>query len=138
MSLRSRVSMFVCVLAAAVIMSVLCSPAEAANYTWDPAGDGSMSGGNGTWNTSSWYNGSTDVNWADTNAAFFQGTGGTVTLNTQVTPSGLTFNSPGYTISSGGTVNFNGAATIATNVGPATINSAVTCNNTLTTSGSGR
>ena len=138
MSLRSRVSMLACGLAAAVIVSVFSSPARAGNYTWDPAGDGSLSGGTGTWNTSSWYSG-TESLWNDNNVAFFQGTGGLVTLNTQVTPTGLTFSSSGYTISSGGTVNFNGGATIATNAASATINSPVILNGNyqLNVSGTG-
>src|SRR5690348_13112065 len=40
--------------------------------TWDPAANGSGSGGAGTWNlngTANWFNGTADVKWLDNSAA---------------------------------------------------------------------
>ena len=137
MSLRSRVSMFACGLAAAMFVSVLSSPACAGTYTWDPASNGSLTGGAGAWNTGSvWYYSGSDVLWGDGNDAVFQGTGGSVTVSGTVTPTNIYFNGPGYSIS-GGTVNFTYAgATINTSAASATINSAVTASN-LYTAGTG-
>ena len=57
MSFRSKVSMFACCMAAAMIVSVLSLPAQAGSYTWDPSSsNGSSLGGAGAWNTGSvWY-----------------------------------------------------------------------------------
>src|SRR5205085_5485070 len=56
--------------------------ARAQTYNWDPAGNGSASGGTGTWDTSNalWFNGTGDVAWPGAgNVAVFGGTAGTVT-----------------------------------------------------------
>jgi fibronectin-binding autotransporter adhesin len=82
------------------------------SLTWDPAADGSGSGGAGAWGIGSpanWYNGSADVAWSDnssngTNTAIFGGTGGTVTLNSSLSASNLVFNVTGYTLSGSGTL----------------------------------
>src|SRR6478609_6752886 len=82
-------------------------PSHAAGpLNWDPAKDGSGSGGAGSWNidplNTVWFDGTTDLAWPNTtgDTAVFGGTGGTVTINsgTGVTAGGLTFNSGGYTI----------------------------------------
>ena len=117
-------------------MSCLAQPARAAVLTWDPAANGSCSGGAGTWNTASWYSSGLDGPWVNGNDAVFQGAGGAVTLNAMVAPTSVTFNSAGYSIS-GGTVNFINSGTITTNAASATINSPVTAGATLSTSGSG-
>ena len=93
-------------------------PRSGGRLYWDPAGNKSCSGGAGIWNTASWYSSGVDGPWNNGNAALFQGTGGVVTLNTQVTPTGLNFNVPGYSISSGGTLNFNASAAITTTTAP--------------------
>ena len=98
-----RIVLSAALLVAAV--SVLCStnPAAAAVYTWDGLLYGAPSDGSGNWDyaTTNWYNGSPSVAWQDGNDAVFgAGTPGTytVTLEQNVQPAGITFNTQGYTI----------------------------------------
>jgi fibronectin-binding autotransporter adhesin len=102
------------------ILAVVGQSASASVYTWDPAG---ALGGSGTWDVavnSDWWNGAGAILWSDTsasgvNTAVFRGTAGTVTLNANLSASGLIFNTPGYllrgshtlTLGSGG---INGSA----------------------------
>ncbi|MFD0895240.1 autotransporter-associated beta strand repeat-containing protein [Luteolibacter ambystomatis] len=91
----------------------LSSPACGAAITWDitpgtvGTGDGSVTGGAGTWNTTNgnWTTdaGATNIAWVNANndIAVFGGTAGTVTLGTGITVGGLTFNTAGYTITGG-------------------------------------
>ena len=74
--------------------------AHAVNLTWDVnTGLAGAQDGSGTWdtNTANWWNGTSDVAFNNNtpDAAFFGaagGTAGTVTLGTNVTPFGITFN----------------------------------------------
>jgi fibronectin-binding autotransporter adhesin len=86
--------------------------------TWDPALNGSSTGGSGgagTWtlSTANWYNGTSDVGWLDnsangTNAAVFADIAGTVALNTSLSASNLLFNTTGYTLSGSGSLTLSG------------------------------
>ncbi len=73
--------------------------------------------GNGNWGASysNWLSGSTDLAWPDAvQAAFGAGaaTGGTVTIASDVTPSGVIFTSGGYNIAGGaGALNLSGSVT---------------------------
>ena len=94
------------VIAIPSLISLLMGPmASAANLTWDPALDGGITGGVGTWDTTlaNWYDGAADVAWPNltTDTAVFGGlAGGLVTINTGagVNAGNLTFNTTGYTL----------------------------------------
>ncbi len=77
--------------------------APATQLTWTP--DGATAGGAGTWSNlgTQWIGtGTAPTTWDWSLPAKFQGTGGTVTIGTQVTSgAGLDFLTDGYTISSG-------------------------------------
>ncbi len=91
------------------------APSGLTNY-WDPgltiAYPGS--GGTGTWNTSTsnwWSSGTNDTTWSfGGDYGVFGGTAGTITLNTSVAVDGLTFITPGYTISGTGSMTLGGAS----------------------------
>jgi hypothetical protein len=117
--------------------------ASAINYRWDPAHNGSASGGAGTWDfasTSDIYNGAADVTWNVATLAdqvTFGGTAGTVTIaSSGVTASTLVFNTPDYVIS-GGAITLLGNQTINAANGLVTFNNAITGSNGLTITGSG-
>ena len=82
MSLRFRVPMFACGVAAAIVVSLLVSPVGAATYYWTTAGSGnSLTAGNGTWDTVSSFwatdtTGATVGPWSgsNTDTADFYGT----------------------------------------------------------------
>ncbi len=99
---------------AVVILGLSQSPANSATLTWDVSpgtagtGDGSVTGGNGTWDTTAgnWTanDGETNIAWVNNaspdNAIFDVGPGGTVTQD-GITVRNITFNSADYTIASG-------------------------------------
>lgn len=94
------------VIAIPSLISLLMGPlATAANFTWDPALDGGVTGGAGTWNasTANWWDGAANVAWPNaTDTAIFGGTaGGLVVIDTGsgISAGGLTFNTNGYIIS---------------------------------------
>ena len=125
----------------AFLLVVVCfvgSSGTAAVLTWDPAGNGSGSGGNGTWNTQSWFNGASDVAWT-ANDAVFQGTGGAVQLTTGVSATSLTFNANNYAIVGGNTLTMSGAnPTVTVGAGCTdSISCLVAGNSGLTTAGAG-
>jgi autotransporter-associated beta strand protein len=83
-------------------------PAASANPNWGPTGSGTPAGGTGNWNI-------TDLSWATPSAttyqawsnsnndtAYFGGTGGTITLTSNVTSNGFTFDADGYTLAATG------------------------------------
>jgi len=130
---------------ATLVLGFATLTAIAQSLTWDPAGNGSMSGGSGVWNTGSWSNGTTDVKWTDGNDAALQGTGGTVSLtapvlvnNLMISPSSkdytiagssvLTLNSSASNILDPG-VNFYFGPTILNNGNNTTISAPMTTNN---------
>ena len=85
----------------ALAVSALLSTLQLhAQLTWDPGLNTGVTGGAGTWNTSSsiWWNGTSDVVWVNTGTtpAIFGGTGGTVTLAT-----GANLNVGNLTLNSG-------------------------------------
>ena len=101
---------------------VLASDGE--TLTWDPAGNGSLSGARARGTPATPTGGmAADSTWADGNDARFQGTGGTVTISGPFAPHSLFFNSTGYTLTGsqltlgGGTVSVAaGAATVINSV----------------------
>jgi fibronectin-binding autotransporter adhesin len=97
-SVRNSAKVCQCFLRLALPGVLLCSTARA-QLQWGIDG----AGGSGAWDTTTanWWNGTTNVPW-DGGTAVFGGTGGVVTSflpGPNVT--GLTFNSPGYSIESG-------------------------------------
>ncbi|NMX68853.1 transporter [Pseudomonas sp. WS 5111] len=86
---------------------------------WDGSqlvGNGTIEGGNGTWNaaSSNWteLNGSFNLGWAPNSLAVFQGTAGTVTVDGAQAVTGLQFVTDGYNLvggTAGGLTLFNGA-----------------------------
>ncbi len=90
------------------------APSGLTNY-WDPALTKAFpgSGGSGTWDVSTsnwWSSGANDTAWSlGGDYGVFGGTAGTMTLNTSVGVDGLTFTTPGYTISGTGTITLGGA-----------------------------
>ena len=94
--------------------------AQANSLTWDPAvSGGGAVGGTGTWDfnaTANWFSGTSDLPWTDVSAfgvdtAIFATTGGTVTLNQNLSASNLQFTATGYTLTGSGTIT-NGAGGI--------------------------
>ena len=109
-------------LASALVALLAASTANSqTTLYWDGATPtGVPGGGAGTWDTSTanWDTSLTgdDVAWDNTNTvqnpadtAVFGGTAGTVTLGTSITVGGLTFNTTGYTVTTGAnTLTFGG------------------------------
>ena len=117
--------------------------ASAATVVWDPAGDGTGSGGAGTWDTSTavWYN-AVDAAWVNANndIAVFNGTGGAVALGEAITAGGLTFNNTGYTVSGTGPLTLAGTTptiTVTNSSDTATISSAIAGSAGLVKAGAG-
>ena len=125
-----------------------------ATPTWDAdTGTAGAQDGDGTWDlsTANWWNGSGDIVWNNLYYAVF-GAGGTgdytVTLATNITTHGLTFNSGNYTLANTSaetltladpaavSVNANANATLSLPM-PGAIGLAKTGNGTLTLSGAG-
>ena len=90
------------------------------NLYW--TANGSALGGSGTWNTSG-ANWSTSVSpvagttWTDGKSAFFQGTGGTVTLGAALAAGGVTISSNGCTLAGSGVNSLNTPTIDVTNAG---------------------
>jgi fibronectin-binding autotransporter adhesin len=117
---------------ACATIAAAAATAHATQLYWDPSftATGTGSGGTGTWDlaTGNWYDGvSTDLTWTDTtgtaDTANFDGTAGTVTLNTNLGALGLVFGTTGYTISGTGTLSLgtSGIDTSALTGGTTTI-----------------
>jgi autotransporter-associated beta strand protein len=116
------------------VLFAAAAPAAAADLYWS---------GIGTWNTTTanWgastggpYTGSIWSN-ATPDAAFFEGTAGTVSLGEAITAAGLTFTTTGYTVT-GNTLTLSGTPTIATGTGvTASVNSSLS--GPVTKSGAG-
>ena len=115
MSLKFRfsASAVACAFAAALISSLLSSPAQAAaTLYWDPlTTGGSASGGPGSWDTTStfWSNGvSSDSAWSNASGAsttaVFGGSGGAVSVNAGITVGAITFNGAGYDLAGAGAI----------------------------------
>lgn len=77
---------------------------------WDPSPSLDASpgnGGSGSWDNSTtdwWVSGSTDSVWSGTNIAYFAGTSGTVSVNANVSASGLLFATSNYVVSGSSTL----------------------------------
>lgn len=97
------------------ILLVVCAarmalaPLSAQSLSWDTVtGDGAtVTGGGGTWDNSTlnWNNGGGTIAWNSSSpsvAVFGGATAGTVTLGSNVTASGITLSTAGYTIAGGG------------------------------------
>ena len=133
---------------AAAMFALSAGVALATDLTWDTApgtvgaGDSSITGGDGTWNTTNgnWTSdgGGNNVAWVNANndTAVFGGAAGTVTLGTGITVGGLQFDTAGYTIT-GDTLTFGAAGAIAANV-DATIDSLVAGGVAITKTGAGK
>ncbi len=93
---------------ALIVLALVTTSARAALY-WDPdataAGNntstGAGLGGTGTWDTSTWFNGVSDVAWSAGSDAIFTGTAGTVTLGAGQSAASVSFKSDGYILSGG-------------------------------------
>jgi autotransporter-associated beta strand protein len=98
--------------------AAFAAPLRAATLTWSgtaPATSGTV-GGTGAWDTSglNWWTGNGAAAWnnANNDTAAFAGTSGTVTLGTNITAGGLSFNtSSGYLLNLGANTLTLGAAT---------------------------
>ena len=113
-------------------------------FYWDPAATGGSpgSGGSGNWDNGTldwWVLGVTDTIWPENYVANFAGSNGTVTVASPVTAGGLTFTTPGYTLTGGNPVTLVGATpTITVPTGAATtIGCMLAGTNGLVESGSG-
>jgi autotransporter-associated beta strand protein len=127
-------------------VNLVVSNGTALTQFWDGAtttGDGTIHGGNGTWNNSStnWTaaNGAINASWQG-GIAVFAGTAGTVTVSQAVSYQGLQFLTTGYvvTAAAGGALMPTGVATI--NVGSgltATISAPIEGSGGLQTTGTG-
>jgi len=111
---------------------------------WDGRGaanDGKITGGSGTWNTTTanWTAamGSANGKWTS-GAAIFGGTAGTVTLGGPITTTGLTFQTDGYVISGSSALTLAGAVPMLTMNGGATISAPIAGTNGLIVNGPGK
>lgn len=126
------------VLAGSLLLAI--SSTSAATVTWDTApgtvgpGNGSVTGGAGTWNTSNgnWTvdGGANNIAWVNGNndTAVFGGTAGTVTLGANVTVGGLTFNTNSYTIAPGSGpfgITFGTTSTVNVSTGVSSVSAAI-------------
>ena len=134
-----RIALSAALFVGAVLVLCFTNPAGvlAQTLTWDASGNGTTFDGPGTWDTlsSNWYNeSSTDQGWAEFGDAVFgslNGTAGTVTVTSQVTPNSITFNPAGsgnYVIS-GGSINLPNTST------PIIVNTDATISSPLVGSG---
>ncbi|MEO5712092.1 MAG: autotransporter-associated beta strand repeat-containing protein [Luteolibacter sp.] len=102
--------------ASVAVIELLSPQIQGANIYWDGGtadiatnGDGQSQGGSGTWNitTKNWDPGSGSAHVASsktTYAAIFGGTAGTVTVGVNLTTTGMTFNTDGYTVAGSSTL----------------------------------
>jgi fibronectin-binding autotransporter adhesin len=130
-------------LSAASLMTLAGSRGLADTLYWDPGlTDSNSGGGSGTWDASTpnWFdsNNSVEVIWNNSgqsgspNDAVFGGsTGGTVTLSTDMTANTLTFNTTGYTLTSG-TLALSGGSSTVVGLIAAGVGSTGTANITVT------
>lgn len=102
-------------LAACVLTFAYGHPVLGATYTWDTSASGGIQGGSGTWQNAAgptnWTldGGANRVVWANGNTAVFSGTsGGTISLASDVTTTGITFNTTGYTLTSASATRYTG------------------------------
>lgn len=101
-------------------------PSLAADLYWDSNGGTANTGGNGTWhNANTWRTGSatgTLGSWTDGNNAIFGGSVGTVTVNSDVNATGITFATSGYVIAAASTGTITLASGAIVNTGSVSIN----------------
>ena len=119
-------------LATALAALISAQSVQAAEFFWDPASLGTNGGsGSGTWDAANtnWFDGTSNVIWADGNRPVFGGVAGpfVVTVANDFATTGLFFNKTGYTLSaaSAQTITTTGSAVTASGV-TATIGSNVT------------
>jgi fibronectin-binding autotransporter adhesin len=130
-------------LSAAGLAGLATTPGLADTLYWDPGmTDSNSGGGSGTWDTSTpnWFDGnvSAEVVWnnigqsgSPDDAIFGGSTGGTVTLSTDMTAKTLTFNTTGYTLTSG-TLALSGGSSTVVGLIAAGVGSTGTANITVT------
>jgi autotransporter-associated beta strand protein len=136
------------VLASAIVALLAARPACAANVTWDISpgtvgtGDSLLTGGAGAWDEAlgNWSvdAGANNIAWVNANndVAIFGDVAGTVTLSTDITVGGLTFNDNADYLVTGKTLTFGAAGAITTNVN-AGIASAIAGSFAITKTGTG-
>ena len=119
-------------LATALVALISAQSVQAAEFFWDPASLGTNGGsGSGTWDAANtnWFDGTSNVIWADGNRPVFGGVAGpfVVTVANDFATAGLFFNKNGYTLSadSAQTITTTGSAVTANGV-TATIGSNLT------------
>ena len=139
-----RIAFFAALLAGVASVLLFANGIDAQTYTWDPLHNGGA-GGPGDWDFTSgnWASsGSSSLTWTDSSDAAFgslNGTAGTVTVTSQVTPNSITFNPAGsgnYVIS-GGPINLPNTATAITLNTDATISSPLVGSGGLSVAGPG-
>lgn len=122
-------------------MIAMAGLTQAASLTWDAdTGTSGAQDGSGTWLTSQWWDGASDLAWPGSgNSAIFgagSGAAGTITAGS-LTCSNMTFNAPGsgtYTVN-GGTITLDTNSTFNASGASATINAKL-AGSTLQISGS--
>ena len=134
-------------LSLAITALLAAHPAGAADYTWDTKTSPGVTGGDGTWNTSTanWTTdiGKSNVSWntLTPGTAVFGGTAGVVKLGKGVQAEGLTFNTTGYELkeaSEGLTFTLGGTGTITSGLNiTTTINTSIAGSVGLTKAGAG-
>ncbi|HUA66113.1 MAG TPA: hypothetical protein VME24_09710 [Alphaproteobacteria bacterium] len=131
-------------ISAALSLAIISSVSAQALY-WDPGQTRSAAaGGNGNWDTTStfWYDGvSSDVPWSSGDGAYFEGTAGTVILQTGISASGIYFtNVTGnyYITNATGAEVLTVGNTIDTGGGEHTIAAPIANSGTLNKNGAGR
>ncbi len=102
-------------LVACLLLSAQGHSLLAATYTWDTSASGGIQGGSGIWQNAAgptnWTldGGTSRVVWPSGNTAVFSGTsGGIISLASDVTTTGITFNTTGYTLTSSSATRFTG------------------------------
>ncbi|MBL9082091.1 MAG: autotransporter-associated beta strand repeat-containing protein [Planctomycetales bacterium] len=135
----------------AAILAFAIVPREATSqvYYWDPDTNignnspfGAGLGGTGSWNTfdSVWWDGAASFYWPNfnTDSAIFDGTSGTVTLDTGIVANSLVFRKPGYLLTGGDLTAAGTSPSIRVAMGDlATINSRIEGTSGLIKTGGG-
>jgi fibronectin-binding autotransporter adhesin len=109
---RSRIAVGRLASAAAILFAAQTGLAVSTSYTW--YGNGSAAGGTGTWNATNtdWsLNGTSFVAWPSsgtTNVANFGGTGGVVTLTSNISVNTLNFTASGYSLAGSSKLTLDG------------------------------
>ncbi|MEK7951774.1 beta strand repeat-containing protein [Luteolibacter soli] len=127
-----------------IVLMGMVMPVEGASLYWDGASSGAdADGGTGSWTTGGAANWDTaamagsDVSWTDGSEAVFGGTGGVVAVSGMVGAGSLTFNSPGYRVTGGGTLTLSGTPVIATGANDVTLEPVIAGSAAISKTGTG-